>query len=93
MTFVGAFLSALMGTAIVGVAAKFMIELFSVSRPARFAGFCVALGFAVGRFSYGGPIDGRLLDAASAFSGALLALIGLWYWLVAKRNVQAGQPE
>lgn len=94
MTFIGVFLSALLGTAMVGVASKFIIELFNGSHPARFGGFCVALGFALARYSYSGPIDGRLFDAASAASGAVIAMIGLWYWLMAKgATVQAGEPE
>lgn len=94
MTVIGVFLSALLGTAIVGAVAKFIIELFSVSHPARFGGFCVALGFALARYSYSGPIDGRLLDAVSAASGAVTALIALWCWLMANgAAVKAGEPE
>jgi hypothetical protein len=94
MTFFGAFLSALLGTAMVGAAARFIISLFNVSQPARFGGFCVALGFALARYSYGGPIDGRLLEVASAALGAVIALIGLWYWLMAEgAGVQTGEPK
>ncbi|MDQ3080152.1 MAG: hypothetical protein M3R03_09175 [Pseudomonadota bacterium] len=78
------FLNALLGTAILGVVARSLIDLFSVTLPARFGGFCIALGFALGRYSFVGPIDGHLWISASAALGAVVALIGLWYWLVAK---------
>jgi len=94
MTFIGAFLSALFLTAVVGAAAKFVISLFSGSQPARFGGFCVALGFALARYSYGGPIDDGLLKAVSAALGAVLALSGLWYWLITKSAVvQTSEPN
>lgn len=94
MPFVGAFLTALMGTALVGAVAKFIISLTSASQPARFGGFCVALGFALARYSYRGPIDGRLLDAVSAAIGAVIALVGLWYWLMTKgATVQSGERK
>jgi hypothetical protein len=91
MTFVGAFLIALLATAMVGAAAKLIIGLFTVSHPARFGGFCVALGFAVARYSYSGPIGGRLLDGASAALGAVVALVGLWHWLMTKDAVVQSQ--
>lgn len=94
MTFIGAFLTALLGTAIVGAVAKVVIDLFSVSRPARFGGFCVALGFALGRYAYSGPIDDHLLDIVGAAIGAVIALIGLWYWLIAKgTSAEGGERE
>jgi hypothetical protein len=79
-----AFLIAFFGIAIIGVAAKFIIGLFSVTRPARFGGFCIALGFALAHYSFGGPVNRDLLIPASSALGAVVALIGLWYWLVAK---------
>ncbi len=84
MTFVLAFLSTLLGTALVGVAAKFIIGLLSVAHPARFGGFCIAFGYALARYSFGGPVDRDLVVPAIAAFGAVVALIGLWYWLVAK---------
>jgi hypothetical protein len=92
MTWVGAFLSALLGTAMVGIVSRFLMSSFSEFHPARFGGFYVALGFALARYSYGGLIDVRLLDAASAALGAVIALTGLWYWLIVK-SAHTGEPE
>lgn len=78
MAFVAAFINALLGTALVGLIAKFAIESFTESRPARFGGFCIALGFALGRYSFGLEPDGRVLEPVSAALGALLALAILW---------------
>ena len=84
ITLIMTFFGALLSTAIIGAVARFVIQIFSVTLPARFGGFCIAFGFAIARYSFDGPIDGRLMIAASASLGALMALIGLWYWLVAK---------
>ncbi len=86
MTFVAAFLYALFGTVIVGIAAKIIMGLFRGSHPAGFGGFCVALGFAIARYSYSGPVNNHLLTAASAAIGAVFGLVGLWYWLIVKSD-------
>lgn len=65
MTFIGVFLNALLGTALIGAASKYVIDLFSVSRPARFGGYCVAIGFAVGRYAQDVALDRNLLGLRS----------------------------
>jgi hypothetical protein len=77
-----AFLTAFMATALVGVVAKFGITYLFAHPSARIAAFCLALGFALGRYSYAGPLNQEALYAACAALGSLIALVVLWLWLL-----------
>lgn len=92
MVFLLAFVGALASTALAGAVAKLAIGLFAPDRAAGFAAFCLAFGFAAGRFSYMGPLDARAAEAGSAALGAALALAGLWLWLV-RRESAAAEPD
>jgi hypothetical protein len=84
MNLLVAFLSALIATALAGVMARIAIGFVSVERAAGFGAFCVALGYVAGRYSYSGPLDARAVEAGVAAAGAILALAGLWAWLLKK---------
>lgn len=79
-----AFLSALLATLAAGAIARAVAGFFAVGRSVSVAGFCVALGFALGRFSYSGPLAMDAARALSAAAGAIAALIVLWVWLLRK---------
>ena len=79
-----AFLNAFLGTAAVGIVAKLGLQHLTHRDDFRFAAFCLALGFAFGRYSYGGAPDRAALVAACAGAGSIVALTGLWLWLVRK---------
>jgi hypothetical protein len=83
---VTAFLSALVVTLIVGAIARFLAASFTTDSSARVVGFCVALGFSLGRFSYRGPATMQAAIAVSAIVGAVAALAVLWVWLLRKSD-------
>lgn len=82
MSLVLAFFSAFVATALIAVVAKFGITFLFARASARLAAFCTALGFALGRYSYAGPLDQEAFSAACAALGSLTALILLWLWLL-----------
>lgn len=82
MTLAFAFLNALVATALAGMVARLVLSFLFAHPSARFGAFCIALGFAVGRYSYAGPVNQEALSAGSAAIGSLIALLGLWLWLV-----------
>lgn len=86
------FLNALWATAAVGIAAKFALQHLSGRAGFRFAAFCLALGFALGRYSYSGVPDRGALVAACAAAGSLVALAGLWAWLVRTQHRSEARP-
>lgn len=71
---VTAFLSAFAATLIVGVLARFAAIIFTSERTARVAAFAIALGFALGRYSYSGPASVTVALALTACIGAVAAL-------------------
>jgi hypothetical protein len=78
-----AFVSAFLGTLLAGAAAKLLAAFFAPdARSARIGGFCVALGWAAGRYSYSGPLGTEAVVAAVAALGSLCALAVLWLWLI-----------
>lgn len=82
MIFVAAFFSALLTTLLVGAVARIVADLFASSRSARIAGFSVALGVALQRYSVGGPPNRETAVAVAAALGSMAALALLWFWLL-----------
>lgn len=79
-----AFLSALLTTLATGAIARVVAGFFAMGSGVSVASFCVALGFALGRFSYSGPLTMDAGRALSAAAGAIVALVILWAWLLRK---------
>lgn len=80
------FVAALFATLFVGAVARLLAKFVTSDRPARLGAFCVAIGFAVGRFSFSGTVDSRALPPIAAVFGAAVALTILWLWLVKQRG-------
>ncbi|WP_324807132.1 hypothetical protein SH584_11250 [Sphingomonas sp. LY29] len=76
-----ALLMAFAGTIVVGVASRFLLDAFAASWPSRIAAFCIAIGFALGRFQWSGPASAALIPLATA-GGAVMALFALYLWLI-----------
>jgi hypothetical protein len=84
MSLAFAFLTGLLFTLAAGVAARIAATLWMSDAHARVAGFCIALGFALGRFSYAGPPGRAAAVAALTALGSVVALLLLWAWLLKK---------
>lgn len=87
MAFVEAFLNGALSTLLIGVLAKLVAIFFASDHSARIGAFCVALGYTLRRYSYGGPANEEAAVATTAAFGSLLALLVLWLWLLKKRTV------
>lgn len=72
-----AFLSATALTLVVGAIAPFVISLFTRAENPRVTGFYVAVGFALGQFSYAGPFTANAATALAALLGSVVALVAL----------------
>lgn len=79
-----AFLTGLLATLTAGAVARLVATLFTSHSSARIAGFCVALGFALGEFSHSGPTSREAALAVLTALGSLVALPLLWVWLLKK---------
>jgi len=80
MNYAEAFVSGLLLTLVVGALSTFAVTLFSQGRYNRAIGFYVALGFALGQFSYAGPVIAKAAVTASSAIGSAVALACLWFW-------------
>lgn len=78
----GAFVTGFANTALTGAFAKFLARGFTTGRSVNIAAFCVALGYVAGRFRYSGPLGSEAAIALGGLAGALVALVGLWLWLL-----------
>lgn len=79
-----AFVTGFANTAVNGALAAFVARQFTTGRTAKVAGFCVALGYAAGRFGYSGPGVSAAAVALGGLAGGAMALAGLWFWLLRK---------
>ena len=77
-----AFVLAFASTFFVGAISRYAGRFFVSDRASRIAAFGVALGFAIGRFSYSGPATVDDMPAISASLGAVAALVAVWAWLL-----------
>ena len=80
------FVTAFLATLFVGAVAWLFAKFVTSDRMARLSAFCVAIGFALGRFSFAGKIDSQALPPIAAILGAAVALMILWMWLVKQRG-------
>jgi hypothetical protein len=80
MNLVIPFALAFASTLIIGAIARYGAGFFACDRASRVAAFGVALGYAVGRFSYAGPA--KDMPSIAAALGAIAALIVAWAWLI-----------
>jgi hypothetical protein len=78
------FLSALFATLIMGAIARVAANFFTTGRGASVAVFSVALGYALGRYSYSGPATSEAVEPLIAATGSIVALLILWAWLLRK---------
>ncbi len=78
----GAFVTGFANTALTGAFAKFVARGFTTGHTINIAAFCVALGYVGGRFRYAGPIGSEAAIPLGSLAGALVALVGLWFWLL-----------
>ena len=87
MDFLLAFFAGAIATLIAGAVARFLAGHFTVySRPGSLA-FCLALGYAIGKFGNGGPINRETMVALTTAGGSAIALVVLW-WVLVRRNVE-----
>jgi hypothetical protein len=86
MTMLLAFAVALVGTMLSGAIAYFIFKHFASKRTASIAAFWLTVGAAGRSYSFSGPLTEDAAIAFSAFSGAALAILILWRWLL-KRPV------
>lgn len=84
IAFVLAFASVLFNAAI----SRFVAGYFADDRASRIAGFSVAIGYALARYSSSGPVRVERLPDICAFLGAVAALVAAWAWLLRKRAVE-----
>jgi uncharacterized membrane protein YjjP (DUF1212 family) len=78
-------------TLLVGAFSRVVASLFASARTARVAGFSVAIGFALARHSFAGSPDVGMATPIAAATGAVVALVVLWLWLL--RPLGAGGFE
>ncbi|GAA4019991.1 hypothetical protein GCM10022280_20210 [Sphingomonas swuensis] len=93
MTILGAFVSALVMTALHGAIANFIFKRFASPRIAAVAAFWLAFGAAGGRYAYAGAPSVEVLIALAAVGGAGLALFLLWYGLLRRPPAVADAGE
>ena len=77
-----AFAAAFMSTMLAGAIANFIFRHFASNRSASVAAFWLTVGAAGGRYPYSGRLTADAVLALSALSGAALAIIILWRWLL-----------
>ena len=82
MNVVLAFSAAFLATLLVGALSRLVASLFASTRTARVAGFSVAIGFALARYSFAGSPDVGMATPIAAATGAVAALVVLWLWLL-----------
>ena len=86
MTFIIAFLLGLGATLFTGGISKFGAGLLLPDAQARCAGVFVPIGFAIARYSFGGPPTLETLGHLSTAVGSIVAIVILWRLFLAKRE-------
>ena len=82
MEFLVAFSAAFLATLLVGALSRLVASLFASTPTARVAGFSVAIGFVLARYSFAGSPDIEMAAPIAAATGAVVALVVLWLWLL-----------
>jgi hypothetical protein len=90
MDFVTAFISALLTILLVGALARIVASLLASIRSSQVAGFCIALGIALERYSVEGPPSRGTAIAVAAALGSMAALALLWFWLLKRETTARG---
>lgn len=86
MNSVASLVLAFASTLIIGAITRYAAGFFGSDRDSRVAAFCVALGYAIGHFSYAGPATGEDLPAIGAAVGSIAALLVVWFWLLRRSS-------
>ncbi|WP_163479422.1 hypothetical protein, partial [Escherichia coli] len=73
---------AALGTLFVAGLSSGLISLLNNALPARFGGFCVALGWVLSRYSYTGKWDRDLALGLASITGGALGLLVFWMLLL-----------
>jgi cytochrome b len=68
----------------IAVVARYIAGVFASDAASRIAGFCVAIGYALGHFSDASAATMQELPSLGAPIGAIAGVIATWAWLIRK---------